>query len=198
MALSPRRIDFALDDPGGFVPQLLALRGGQRLDAVHSLGERGDQRVLARRRAHELLHLRDRRAQYEARRDDSPASQARRLFGGFGQPVVHLAQPCHVVSRVAFAAYRVHDGHQVRQPHVRTVKLFQRKVVVEEWLVLHDDLELPLHDVGRDPLGVAHPRPVEGGELLQPASRLLHRAALPLRRFGCELPVQAILLLPGK
>jgi hypothetical protein len=46
------------------------------------------------------------------------------------------------------------------------VELVEGKVVVGVRLAVDDDLQLPLHDVGRYPLGVSHARSVEARQLL--------------------------------
>ena len=173
--LSPHRIDLGVDNPGGLVTQLLPLLHRQFRYAAHPVGERGDQRVLPGGRRHELSHLRNGGPQDESRREDAPAREPSRFFDGLREPVVHRPQPGQVVSRVVLGEDRVHHGHQVGQSYVRAAELLQRKIVVAERLAFRDDLQLPLHDVGR------HTLPCRSSATGRTARQLLSIRGAPAR-----------------
>jgi hypothetical protein len=60
----------------------------------------------------------------------------------------------------------VHDRQQIRDADVGAGELVEGKVVVAERVPVDDDLQLPLHDVGRHALGVGHAGPIEARQLL--------------------------------
>jgi hypothetical protein len=128
--------------------QLLATGVGDSLRGSGTLIERRDERILRRRCGDELLHLRDGRADDEARRDHLLCNAGTGLGDRFVHPRAHLTQAGDVEGGVSLRVQRMADDEQIGQVDVRAAELLERERVVVVLLALDERAQLPLHQVG--------------------------------------------------
>jgi hypothetical protein len=197
-AALPRRIDQRRDRLLDLRSQLLSPRVRDGLARGEALIERRHERIGRRRRGDELLHLRDRRAQDEARRHHLLRGQPPCLRDGFIHAQAHLAKPGDVALGVPLGVQRVIHDQQVREVDVRAAELLEREEVVVVLLAVDDQVQLPVHQVSRDALVLGHPCPIEGRELLQAFLREDHARVAELGRLGRNLPLERVLLRAGE
>jgi hypothetical protein len=77
-----------------------------------------------------------------------------------------------------------------------TPRLLQWKREILVFLTLDDDVELPLHEIGGQPLALCEPRAVECGELLKTPSRQHSPPISPLAGCGRQLTLERVLDRP--
>ena len=77
------------------------------------------------------------------------------------------------------------DNQVVHEIDIGAIHLFQREGVIQVQLFVADDTQLPLHQLGGDPLGLRHLRAAEAGKFREaPSSELDSRAAIVVREGG--------------
>ena len=145
-----------------------------------------------------MPHLRERRAQDEARRDHALRRQAL----GFGNRLLHaqphLAEPRDVVARIGGRAQRMSHRERVHQLHIRAVELIQREAVILVRFALDELRELPAHELRRDALVARRARSVELRKLGKASSRELHSRMAPGARLRREAALERRLLGAGE
>ena len=166
--------------------------------AASALIERRHERIGRGRRGDELLHLPDRRAQDEARRNHLLHGQPPCLRDRFIHAHAHLAKPGDVPLGVPLGVQRVIHDQQVREVDVRAAELLEREEIVVVLLAVDDQVQLPVHQVSRDSLVLGHASPIEGRELLQSFLREDHARVADLGRLGLNLPLERVLLRAGE
>ena len=103
-----------------------------------------------------------------------------------------------VIHGVLLGQHGMADGHGLDQTNVGAVHLFEGEREVEKRLLARHQIELPLHEVGGETLGVGHLGAVElrqRGESLAGEANAVAFISDGLRR---ERALQAILLVAGE
>src|SRR6267142_4253320 len=90
------------------------------------------------------------------------------------------------------------NDESVDQVDVGPLELFHRERVVEIWLSVYDDLELPLHQIGGDTLSFGHFRALEFLKLGQTSPGAQNTITIVDRSLRRQLTFEAVLLLPGE
>jgi hypothetical protein len=83
--------------------------------------------------------------------------------------------------------------HCVYEIDVRAQELLKGKCVVEEWLFAHQRVQLPLHQVRRNPLRFGHAIAVEASKLGQASLRAFNAVASPSGGLWSELALELVL-----
>ena len=190
----PRRVNLRADDSLGTGTQQLALRGGNGIHRSHLFHECRHERILARRRIDEALHLFDGGFENEARRNHVLRREPARFSDGFFHARAYLSQGGYIVFGIPQLGHRARDGEAFHCGHVPAVHLLQRKAVVDVRLVGDHHLQLPFHYVRGNALSFRHSGPVELAEFGQAFAGKL--APLPggSSGQGRKLALQPVLL----
>ena len=87
----------------------------------------------------------------------------------------------------------MNDGERVREADVYPVELVERECVVLEALTVDDHLQLPLHQFGRQPIGLVQTSAIECGEFGKAASGQVAPACRPRIGLRCQLSFERLL-----
>ncbi len=192
---APGRVDAVADDSGSLVDHGSA--GGllHRVHRAKALGQGADQWIVDSAAVDEIAHLRDGCLQDEARRKDAARGLPARFLHGLAHARLEQAQARQIVVGILRVAQRVHHGQQAWQVDVDTTELLQRIDRMRMALAVHKGLQLPLHQLCRYALGIAHGGRIEVAQAGQSLAGQRHRFAAVARGLRGELAVHARLQL---
>ncbi|MBS1106874.1 MAG: hypothetical protein H6Q91_2376 [Deltaproteobacteria bacterium] len=171
--------------------ELIARLGREPLDGADALRERGQQHILVGAPFAERLDLSAHAQGDEARRHDAARGARAHRRDHLVDRGAEAREARDVILGVARVVERMDVQHEVGKRHLHAVELIQRIVVELERLAVHDVLQEPVENRGREALFRRLRRRRVAAQCPQVGSRRLGFPLHELDREVVELPVVA-------